>query len=241
MDFRNVLMAIALSTAVLIGWATFFEAPIVEQQTSENKITKSEDLSSPSIDKKETESEITRSDTINKTKRIKVENENIKGSISLQGALIDDIIFKNYKETLNSENKVTFLNPKNSSKEYFIETGWALGGNEKVKVPLDSTIWKVKGKNTLTAGGAIKLEQDNNEGLIFTKKIELDDKFLFKITQGIKNTSSKSFQFYPYAQITRSGKPEGRQIYILHEGFLGVFGDELIEKDYGDIEKEKFT
>ena len=45
--------------------------------------------------------------------------------------------------------------------------------------------------------------------------------FLFKITQSIKNTSNKSFQFYPYAQITRNGKPEGRQIYILHEGFLG--------------------
>ena len=104
-----------------------FEAPIVEQQTTENQITKNEDLSSPSIDEdeKETKNEITRSDTINKTKRVKIENENIRGSLSLQGAIIDDIIFKNYKETLNSENKVIFLNPKNSSKEYFIETGWA--------------------------------------------------------------------------------------------------------------------
>ena len=77
MDFRNVLIAIVLSTVVLIGWATFFEAPIVEQQTAENEITKSEDLTSPSIDEdtKEIKSEITRSDTINKTKRVKIENE----------------------------------------------------------------------------------------------------------------------------------------------------------------------
>jgi len=107
MDFKNVLMAIVLSTIVLIGWATFFEAPIVEQQTTENEITKSEDLVSPSIDEdaKEIKSEITRSDTINKTKRVKIENENIKGTLSLEGAIIDDIIFKNYKETLNSEIK----------------------------------------------------------------------------------------------------------------------------------------
>ena len=120
MDFRNVLMAIVLSTLVLVGWATFFEAPIVEQQTTENGITKNEDLSSPSIDEneKEIKNEITRNEVINNTKRIKVENENIKGSISLQGAIIDDIIFKNYNETLNGENKVNFLNPKNSSKEY---------------------------------------------------------------------------------------------------------------------------
>ena len=84
MDFKNVLMAIVLSTLVLVVWATFFEDPIVEQQRTENQITKNEDLSSPSIDEseKEIKNEITRNDVINNTNRIKVENENIKGSIS---------------------------------------------------------------------------------------------------------------------------------------------------------------
>ena len=234
MDFKNVLMAIVLSTLVLVFWGSFFEAPIIEQQAPEKQITENQDLSSPSIDKSEQEvkNEITRGNVINSTNRIKVENENIKGSISLQGAIIDDIIFKNYNETLNGENKVIFLNPKNSSKEYFIETGWASGGNEKIKLPLSDTIWKVKGNSTLTPNNPVTMEWDNGDGLTFTKKIDLDEKFLFKITQSIKNNSNKSFQFYPYAQITRGGKPEGMQIYILHEGFLGVFGDELIEKDY---------
>jgi len=112
MDFKNVLIAIVLSTLVLVFWATFFEAPVIEQQAPEKQITKNQDLSSPSIDKdeKEIKNEITRNDVINNTNRIKIENENIKGSISLQGAIIDDIIFKNYKETLNGENKVIFLN-----------------------------------------------------------------------------------------------------------------------------------
>ena len=131
METRNVLLAIILSTIVLVFWATFFEAPIVDQTTNEKVVTKSQDSTSPSIDEteKEIKNEITRDDVINNTNRIKVENENIKGSISLQGAIIDDIIFKNYKETLNSEKKVTFLNPKNSPKEYFIETGWVSGGD----------------------------------------------------------------------------------------------------------------
>ena len=54
MDFRNVLLAIVLSTLVLVGWATFFESPIVEQQTSENVIKENDKLSSPSIDEDET-------------------------------------------------------------------------------------------------------------------------------------------------------------------------------------------
>ena len=74
MEFRNVLLAIVLSTAVLIGWATFFEAPIVEQQPAENTITKNEDLSSPSIDEEENkiENEIARNNLITNTKRVNV-------------------------------------------------------------------------------------------------------------------------------------------------------------------------
>jgi len=243
MDSRNVLFAVILSTIVLVVWATFFEPPIVEKQFTENQITQNEDSSSPSISEteKEINNGITRTNVINNTNRIKIENQNIKGSISLEGGIIDDIIFKNYRETLDSENKVIFLNPRKSSKEYFIETGWATEGNEKTKLPLINTVWNLRGNNVLTPNNPVIIEWDNGDGLIFSKKIELDDKFLFKITQSIKNNSNKSFQFYPYAQITRNGKPEGRQIYILHEGFLGIFGDDLIEKDYGDIEKEKFT
>ena len=241
MDSKNVLFAVVLSTIVLIVWAVFFEAPIVKQPIDEKEITKNQNLSSPSVDEDEVGNKITRNEAINKTDRIKIENGNIKGSISLQGAVIDDIIFKNYKESLNSEKKVIFLNPKDSSDEYFIETGWASGGDSKINLPINTTIWKVKGNRTLTPNNPVTLEWDNNEGLIFTKKIELDEKFLFKINQSIKNNSNNSYQFYPYAQITRRGKPEGTQIYILHEGFLGVFGEELKEEDFDDIEKEKFT
>ncbi len=243
MDSKNVLIAIVLSTLVLIVWATFFEAPITKQPINENTTaqTQTQKNDSPSLEMQELNNKATRDEAINNVNRIKIENQNIQGSISLQGGIIDDIIFKNYKKTLNSEDKVTFLNPKNSFEEYFIETGWAISGDQKVSLPLDGTIWKVKGNATLTPNNPVLIEWNNNQGLIFTKKIELDEKFLFRITQKIKNNSNNSYQFYPYAQITKKGKPEGRQIYILHEGFLGVFGDELKEEDYDDIEKEKFT
>jgi len=241
MDSKNVLLAVVLSTLVLVIWAVFFEPPVVEKNKFENEIVENnQEESSPSIETKKTLKTISRSESLEKVDRIKLENANIKGSISLEGGIIDDIIFKNYKESLEDEKKVIFLNPKNSEKGYYIETGWAVSGGDKSKLPLDSTLWKVKGNTTLTPNNPVLLEWDNNEGLIFTKKIELDEKFLFKITQSIKNNSKNSFQFFPYAQITRNYKPEVTPIYILHEGFIGVFEDQLEEIDYEDIEKEKF-
>lgn len=241
MDTKNVLMAVVLSTIVLVFWATFFEPPPVDRQIAEKQITKNEEASSPSIEEAEAIKEISRSETIKSVDRIKLENKNIVGSISLEGGIIDDVSFKNYKESLESDEEVIFLNPKSSEKGYYIETGWAASGSEKAKLPLDNTIWKIKGNKLLKPNNPIILEWDNNEGLIFTKKIELDEKFLFKITQNIKNNSNKSFQFFPYAQITRNYRPEITPIYILHEGFIGVFGDDLKEMDYKDIDDEKFA
>ena len=245
MEGKNVLLAIVLSTVVLVIWATFFEPPPLEKQISEQEIVESvennEDISSPSVENVEIIQSATRKEIINKTNRIVIENSNIKGSISLTGGIIDDITFKNYKENLDSNKNVIFLNPKNSKEGYYIETGWAPSPGEKIKLPTDSTIWKVKGNAVLLANRPVTLEWDNGEGLIFTKKIELDEKFLFIITQGIKNNSNKSFKFYPYAQITRNYKPTVTPIYILHEGFIGVFDEELKEEDYKDIEKEKFV
>ena len=241
MDTKNVLMAVILSTVVLIFWGFFFEAPIVEQKNAENKNIESKNTSTPSIEESNSLKKISRKEAISKAKRIKLENNNIKGSISLDVVVIDDIIFKNYKKSLKSDDSVIFLNPKNSDEGYYIETGWASSGNEKIKLPLDKTVWKIKGNNLLSPGNPVVLEWDNEEGLIFTKKFDLDEEFLFKITQSIKNESNKSFQFFPYAQITRNYKPEITPIYILHEGFLGVFGDELKEMDYKDVEEEKFT
>ncbi len=241
MDTKNVLMAIVLSTLVLVFWATFFEPPPVERQIVEDQVVKKEESSSPSIEKDKSSKKITRNEAIDYVSRIKIENNNIKGSISLQGAIIDDIIFKNYNISLDSDEKVIFLNPKSTSKGYYIETGWASNSKEKLKLPLDNTIWKVKGNNLLTPNSPVVIEWDNNEGLIFTKKIELDDKFFFRITQSIKNTTDKSYEFFPYAQITRNYKPDVIPIYILHEGFIGMFDEELKEEDYKDIEDEKIT
>ena len=75
--------------------------------------------------------------------------------------------------------------------------------------------------------------------VIFKKKIELDDKFLFRVTQEIQNKSGQVIELYPYAQITRNENPDVTDFYILHEGFIGVFDEELKEDSYNDIEDRK--
>ena len=65
---------------------------------------------------------------------------------------------------------------------------------------------------------------------------------MFKITQQVQNNTKQAIDLYPYAQITRNKIPDDIQnFYISHEGFIGVFDEELKEDDYDDIEENKIV
>ncbi len=247
MDLRNVVFAIALSFAVLFGWSVIFETPQIEEQKkleqtqgSQKTDNKNTDAPSPNVNiQKEKVLNISRDDAIKSVKRVNFENENVKGSISLKGFLIDDILFKKYNTEVNSDEKVKYLNPSETNDGYFVETGWAASNTTNTPLPTKNSIWKVVGNNKLSVGNSVTAEWNNKSGLTFRKKIELDEKFLFKVTQEVQNNSSKRVELYPYAQITRNQDPDVVDFYILHEGFIGVFDEDLQEEGYDDIKEKK--
>ena len=243
MDNKNVFIAIALSMSVLLFWGAFFETPkTVNTRNSSEQIEKKQtNTITPNINETLIVSTISRKDSLNKSKRIKIENNNIIGSISLKGGLIDDVSFKNYKKNLENDQNIEFLNPAQTENGFYVATGWTSVGN-KINVHSIHSTWLVKGNNFLKENQPVLLQWDNGEGIVFKKKIELDNKYLFKITQQVQNNTSNQIDLYPYAQITRNKIPDDIQnFYISHEGFIGVFDEELKEDDYDDIQDKKIV
>ena len=245
MDNRNVFVAIALSMSVLLFWGAFFDAPKqrrnVVSQKQERNLNSSTNQITPDINQFKTETTLSRKDAITQNDRVIIKNDNVEGSISLKGAVIDDLSFIKYKKELKNEDKVVFLNPKEIADGYYVETGWSSIGN-KVKVPNIETQWSVKGNKLLNQNNSVTLVWNNGEGIIFKKIVSLDDKFLFKIKQEVQNNTKEDLELYPYAQITRNKKPDDVQgFYILHEGFIGVFDGELKEDGYDDIKEKKIS
>ena len=241
MDSKNTIAAIALSSAVIVLWALFFvpEKSTVDQNIVEKeKIEQSGDA--PSLEQKETQITISRDDALKESERIQFENDNIIGSISLKGASIDDLTFKNYKVTLDNEQRVTLLGPRNIKEGYLIDSGFVTS-DKNIDVPNSDTIWSIEGNNKLTDGSPIKLSWSNEQGLKFEKIISLDDKYLFTVKQKIINESNNKYDFYSYGQIIRNEIPEIIDFLILHEGLIATLDDELIEEDYDDIQEKKFT
>ena len=218
MDSKNVIAAIALSSAVIVLYSLFFvpeKSSTTKNLAEKNKIEQNSDT--PSIDEKETMVEISRVDALNRTERVQFENKSIVGSISLKGAAIDDLTFKNYNTTLESNEKVTLLGPRNITNGYFIESGFVTS-DKNVKIPTSNSIWSIVGNNRLTEKTPIKLSWSNDQGITFEKEISIDDSYLFTIKQSVINKSNNKYDFYSYGQIIRNKIPEISNFYILHEG-----------------------
>ncbi len=243
MDTKNVIAAISLSAAVIILYSLFFAPAVVDQKDiSNDKNITSENSSTdaPSLVQDEETIKISRNDALKENERVLFENDKIKGSISLIGSSIDDLTFKNYTNTLNGDDNVILLNPKQSSNGYYVETGWATT-SKNIDLPNSKSEWNIEGNNKLTPNSPVKLRWTNNQNITFVKEISIDKQYLFKIKQTIINNSDKTYNFYPYGQIIRNVAPDVTNFYILHEGLIGVFDDQLVEEDYDDIEEKKYS
>jgi len=243
MDTKNVIAAISLSAAVIILYSLFFAPAVVDQKDiSNDKNITSENSSTdaPSLVQDEETIKISRNDALKENERVLFENDKIKGSISLIGSSIDDLTFKNYTNTLNGDDNVILLNPKQSNNGYYVETGWATT-NKNIDLPNSKSLWSIEGSNKLTPSSPVILSWTNSQNIKFLKEISIDKQYLFNIKQTIINNSDKTYNFYPYGQIIRNVAPDVTNFYILHEGLIGVFDDQLVEEDYDDIEEKKYS
>jgi YidC/Oxa1 family membrane protein insertase len=131
---------------------------------------------------------------------------------------------------------VVLLNPLGSQDAYFADFGWLADSTSKVKLPDANTRWTSDGP-VLTPEHPLTLTWDNGEGLLFARKFELDQNYMFTVTDSVKNSGAAEVKLYPYAQILRYGTPKTAGYYILHEGLIGVLGGHLQETKYSSIAK----
>ncbi|MBK5959216.1 membrane protein insertase YidC, partial [Rhodoplanes elegans] len=173
--------------------------------------------------------------------RVQVDTPNIRGSIALKGARLDDVALVRFRETVDPKSPaIVLLSPSGTPHPFYAEFGWVGGAGTGVKLPGPDTVWSQEGAGALTPAKPVTLVWDNGEGLQFRRTITVDDKFLFTVKDDVVNTGSAPVTLYPYALVSRHGTPQTLGYYILHEGLIGVLGDQgLQEITYKAIEDKK--
>ncbi|NOX40679.1 MAG: membrane protein insertase YidC [Alphaproteobacteria bacterium] len=259
---KNLILATVLSGLVILVWLVFFPPEQPVEPIPNTDITATTGSSSPQNQVAQTPSAgpvsgssangqtatgptlntspaETRVAALAKTKRVVIDTPRLKGSLSLKGGRIDDLSLKDYRLTTDPKSaNVTLLSPVGSPTPYYALYGWAPVGDLGFEdVPGALTEWQVDSGDTLTVQTPVTLRWKNGKGLIFYRKISVDDNYMFTVEQSVTNNSGSEVKLSPYGIIARHGEPSVIGFYILHEGVVQASDGKLEETKYKDVKK----
>ena len=242
-DTRNLFLAIALSVLVMAAWQYFYAGPLYQrehqaqmQANQANTASEAQPSAAPGATAASppgapaaatppggpvTTTAETVSAALAANPRVMIDTPSIGGSIDLKGGRIDDIVLKDYHETVDPKSpNVRLFSPPGAPDAYWAETGFVSPGGV-AKTPNLDTLWTAD-RQTLTPAQPVTLTWDNGAGLVFKRVIAVDDKYMFTITDSVVNSGSSPATVQPYGLILRHGRPNVAGYSVLHEGFVGV-------------------
>ena len=246
---RNLILAVALSMAVLFGWQIMVIQPEMEKEQAQQALIAEQQAATakanaaagtPAIANNGGAANLTPglalqdNKAADTAKRITIDAPLVQGSFSLQGARIDDIILTSYRETLKADSdNIHFLKKTSSQAPFFAEFGWA-SSDANQPMPSAQTLWTAD-RDLLSPSSPVTLRWENGKGLVFTRKISINNDYLITYDDSVASSLADAITMYPFGLVRRQGTPPTSGIYILHEGPLGVFDETLKEEDYSDL------
>ena len=239
---KNLFLAIGISIGIIVFFQLLFPTQPFEQPINQNNTSDSEILDpAASIDNKiSTSIDIVKpkEEVLIKSERILIENSSLSGSINLTGAILDDLNLLEYKDSLEENSKnIELLLPDETSNPYYIEFGWKEFNGNTIQVPDLNTKWK-SNSSKLTPTNPVTLQWTNDSNITFLINFSIDENYMFSIKQEVINNSSSNIEVYPYRLIKRINTPQTINFFILHEGLISLINDELLEKNYDDLEDD---
>jgi YidC/Oxa1 family membrane protein insertase len=243
MDQKRLFLAIAISVAILLGFQLLVaphlpKPPVPPQQTASTETTPKNSGQTPAQGSLGAAATTTTPAVPKVVPRVQIAAPRVRGSISLLGARLDDLVLTDYRETLqpNSPN-VRLLEPRSDPEPYYVQYGWSAAPGETVKLPDNDTVW-TGSADTLSAGHPVTLSWDNGAGLTFQIALSVDDDYMFTVQQSVRNTTGQPMKLFPWARIRRDYTPQVAGYYILFEGLLGVVDGKLQETTYANAKSE---
>jgi YidC/Oxa1 family membrane protein insertase len=242
---KNLLLATALSFAVILIWFVLFPPPEPAAVDPNDPAAASAPVATtPSQAGAGTTETAQVAEPAADTPRIAIETPRVTGSVSLLGGRIDQLSLKDYRVSQEpGADIVTVLSPIGQPNAYYALYGWAPGmGVAAEDVPGANTLWQQEGSGTLSPATPVTLIWDNGKGLTFRRQIAIDEDFMFTVTQSVQNTGNAAASMAPYGILARHGEPAGlKNFFILHEGLVAMADGTLTETDYGDMPEFAFN
>ncbi len=224
---RNTILFVVIAGLMLLAYSYF----VMEPQTQKRRVAQeaaAESTTGPATAPPASAAVFTtdRRAALGAGARVPIRTGTLTGSLSLTGGRIDDLFLTQYRETLDKDSPaVELFRPEGMQHAFFAQFGWT-GQNVAGGVPGPATPWRLTEGSTLTPTTPVVLTWDNGAGLRFTRRISVDDLYMFTVTDTVANFSAQAVTIAPAAGVVRQGLPANLgKNQVLHEGAIGTFGD----------------
>ncbi len=243
MDTKRLILAVALSVAILLVFELIMpkqnQHTVLQQAAQSTRTTPAAQAPAPVVD---TSSSGHSPEAVPAPQasdmRLPIEATRVKGSIDLTGAKLDDLVLRNYRETIKPNSPlVRVLEPGSDPQPNTVQFGWSAAPDSHVKLPNGQSRWTADNK-TLTPANPVTLSWNNGAGLIFQLVFSVDQNFMFTVGQRVQNATGGPISLYPWSRVSRAYKPEVTGGYLVHEGPIAVIDGRLEEKSYKSLETD---
>jgi YidC/Oxa1 family membrane protein insertase len=240
---RNLILVVALSLAVMLAWQYFILDPRMKAEQARQAqlahLEKKQTERSPGLPGVgESSGHLSRQAALAESgPRIRIDTPTVDGSLLLNGARFDDLRLKKYRESVDPKSpEIVLLAPKKTEFPYYADFGWV--STAKASLPDDSTPWKLVSGNVLSPGQPVILTWSNGSGLEFTRRIDVDDRYMFTISDTVRDNGGAPISLLPYARVVREGVPKSQHYWVLHEGFVGAANGASNDASYDDFKED---
>ena len=232
---RNTLAFVAIAVAVLFAYQFFYLGPAEKKRAAAERAhtavaaqTQRPETAPPGASVL-----ISRQQAVAQSPRTPIRTPSLQGSVSLRGARIDDLYITRHTAQADPKSgPVELFRPEGAKQAYFADFGWAGAPG----LPTGATPWTQTAGAELAPGKPIALGFDNGQGLVFTRAIAVDDRYMFTVTDTVENRGAAPVKIAPYASVQRQGRPQ--PTVGIFEGAIGVAGGVLQLADFKQM-KEK--
>lgn len=229
---RNTTIFLVIAAIMLVVYSVFVMQPQAErrraaQQAAAEKTTQAPAAGAATPSSSAPVFTTDRRAALGTGARVRIQTPTLTGSMSLTGARIDDLFLTRYRETIDKDSPaVELFRPEGMRHAYQALFGWN-GPNVAGGVPGPTTPWRLTEGSTLTPTTPVTLTWDNGAGLRFTRRVSIDDQYMFTVTDTVANFSAQPITLAPWGRVERQGVPDGLgRTQLLHEGGIGTFGSD---------------
>lgn len=155
--------------------------------------------------------------------RVAIDTPRLAGSINLVGARIDDIVLKDYRETVKKDSgPVRLFAPEGTPGQYFAEFGFVSGGARQPS----NLLWQADGTK-LTPTTPVTLTRTDATGVTYAIRFAVDANYMITASQTVTNAGTAPAVVQPFALIKRTSTNATIDQFVAHSGPVGVFGGTL--------------